>query len=64
MPDHHLQADGARVLAVSRDGARIKPMRAQFQSAGETDLATIFLDRQHRLTLQMFVGQGFTPPKR
>jgi 4-amino-4-deoxy-L-arabinose transferase-like glycosyltransferase len=57
-------ADGARVLAVSRDGARIKPMRAQFQSAGETDLATIFLDRQHRLTLQMFVGQGFTPPKR
>jgi 4-amino-4-deoxy-L-arabinose transferase-like glycosyltransferase len=56
-------ADGARVLAVSRDGARITPMRAQFQSAGETELATIWLDRQHRLTLQMFVGQGFAPKR-
>ncbi len=57
-------ADGARVLAVSRYGAHIKPMRAQFQSAGETELATIWLDRQHQLALQMFVGQGFAPPKR
>jgi len=57
-------ADGARVLAVSRDGARIVPMRAQFQSAGETELATIWLDRQHKLTLQMFVGQGFVGAKR
>jgi 4-amino-4-deoxy-L-arabinose transferase-like glycosyltransferase len=57
-------ADGARVLAVSRDGARIKPMRAQFQSAGETELATIWLDRVHKRTLQLFVGQGFTGAKR
>ncbi|HLY80337.1 MAG TPA: 4-amino-4-deoxy-L-arabinose transferase, partial [Caulobacteraceae bacterium] len=56
-------ADGARVLAVSRDGARAGPMRAQFRSAGETDLATIWQDRQHRLTLQWFVGQGFVGPK-
>ncbi len=57
-------ADGARVLAVSREGARIKPMRAQFQSAGETELATVWLDRQHQLSLQMFVGQGFVGAKR
>jgi hypothetical protein len=38
-------------------------VRAQFQSAGETELATIWLDRQHRLTLQMFVGQGFAPKR-
>ena len=54
-------ADGARVLAVSSYGVHTAQMRGQFQSAGETQLATIWLDRQHQRTLQMFVGQGFTP---
>ncbi|HXQ17200.1 MAG TPA: glycosyltransferase family 39 protein [Caulobacteraceae bacterium] len=54
-------ADGARVLAVSSYGVHTKPMRAQFQSAGETEIATIWLDRKHRRTMQMFVGQGFMP---
>ena len=53
-----------QVLAVSRDGARIVPMRAQFQSVGETELATVLADRKHQLTLQMFVGQGFVGAKR
>ena len=56
-------ADGARVLAVSKFGAHTKPMRAQFQSAGNTEIATIWLDRKHQFTMQMFVGVGFNPPK-
>ncbi len=54
-------ADGARVLAVSRDGAHAAAMRAQFRSVGEPELATIWIDRQHALNLQLFGGEGFTP---
>jgi hypothetical protein len=57
-------ADGARVLAISRDGVRTKAMRAQFQSDGDTELATIWIDRKHQRKLELFVGQGFQPPKR
>jgi 4-amino-4-deoxy-L-arabinose transferase-like glycosyltransferase len=57
-------ADGARVLAVSNYGVHVAPMRAQFQSAAETEIATIWLDRKHQRSLQMFVGQGFTAPAR
>jgi hypothetical protein len=39
-------------------------MRAQFQSAGETEIATLWVDRKHQRSLQLFVGQGFIPPKR
>ncbi len=57
-------ADGARVLAVSSYGVHTKPMRAQFQSAGESEIVTIWLDRKHQRSLQMFVGQGFMTPVR
>jgi len=57
-------ADGARVLAVSRDGVHTKTMRAQFQSDGETELATIWIDRKHQRKLELFTAQGFEPPKR
>jgi Dolichyl-phosphate-mannose-protein mannosyltransferase len=57
-------ADGAQVLAVSRDGVHTAKMRAQFERAGATELADIWLGPKQQLRLQMFVGQGFTPPKR
>jgi hypothetical protein len=56
-------ADGARVLAVSRDGVHTKAMRAQFQTAGETELATIWIDRKHQRKMALFVAQGFQPPQ-
>jgi len=56
--------DGARVLVVSRDGVHTKAIRAQFQSAGETELATIWIDRKHQRKLELFTAQRFQPPKR
>jgi 4-amino-4-deoxy-L-arabinose transferase-like glycosyltransferase len=56
-------ANGARVLAVGRDGPRFAPLRTQFRSIGETELATIWIDRRRRINLQMFVGQGYTGAK-
>jgi 4-amino-4-deoxy-L-arabinose transferase-like glycosyltransferase len=52
-------ANGARVLAVSHDGAMTPLMRSQFQSAGETDIGTVWLDKKHHRGLAMFVGEGF-----
>ncbi|HEX3407720.1 MAG TPA: glycosyltransferase family 39 protein, partial [Caulobacteraceae bacterium] len=52
-------ANGARVLAVSHDGAYTPMMRSQFQSAGETEIGTVWLDRKHHRGLAMFVGEGF-----
>jgi len=57
-------ADGARVLAVSRDGVHTRAMRAEFQSDGDTELATIWIDRKHQRKMDLFLGQGFQPPKR
>ena len=57
-------ADGAQVLAVSKDGVHTAKMRAQFQSAGPTELADVWLGGKSQVKLQMFVGQGFTLPKR
>jgi 4-amino-4-deoxy-L-arabinose transferase-like glycosyltransferase len=60
-------ADGARVLAVGKCNAHVTncvlvaAMRAQFRSASETDLADIWLDRDHLTQLEMFVGDGFRP---
>jgi 4-amino-4-deoxy-L-arabinose transferase-like glycosyltransferase len=52
-------ANGARVLAVSHDGALTDTMRAQFQSAGDTDIGEVWLDKQHHRSVAMFVGEGF-----
>jgi len=55
-------ADGARVLAVSRDGVHTPAMRAQFQSAGETEIGQIWLGHGQRVRMEMFVGQTFRGP--
>jgi hypothetical protein len=55
-------ADGARVLAVSKDSAYAAAMRAQFHSAGPSDLSDEWIDRKNQLHVEMFVGEGFTPP--
>jgi 4-amino-4-deoxy-L-arabinose transferase-like glycosyltransferase len=52
-------ANGARVLAVSHDGALTDAMRRQFASADETTIGTVWLDRKHHRGLAMFVGEGF-----
>jgi len=52
-------ANGARVLAVSHDGANTPAMRAQFATAGEDIVGTVWLDRKHHRGLTMFVGEGF-----
>jgi 4-amino-4-deoxy-L-arabinose transferase-like glycosyltransferase len=52
-------ANGARVLAVSHDGALTGAMRRQFQSAGETDIGEVWMDRNHHRGIAMFVGEGF-----
>lgn len=55
-------ANGARVLAVSHDGVYTAMMKSQFQSAGETDIGEVWLDRKHHRGLAMFVGEGFRGP--
>ncbi len=57
-------ANGARVLAVSHDGALTAAMRRQFQSAGETDIGEVWMDRKHHRGVAMFVGEGFKGPGR
>ena len=57
-------ANGARVLAVSHDGALTAAMRRQFQSAGETDIGEVWMDRKHHRGVAMFVGEGFSGPGR
>ena len=57
-------ANGARVLAVSHDGAYTGAMRAQFQSAGETDIGEVWIDKNHRRGVAIFVGEGFKGPAR
>jgi 4-amino-4-deoxy-L-arabinose transferase-like glycosyltransferase len=55
---------GRHVLAVSRDGAWLPQMRAQFRSAGPADFGDVWLDRKNQIKIQMFVGDGFQPPGR
>lgn len=57
-------ANGARVLAVSHDGAFTAQMRAQFRRSGETDIGDVWLDNTHRRGVAMFVGEGFKGPAR
>jgi 4-amino-4-deoxy-L-arabinose transferase-like glycosyltransferase len=55
-------AFGARVLAVSFDGVNTAAMRAQFRSAGETDVSEVWAGPGRRLTAQSFVGEGYLSP--
>jgi Dolichyl-phosphate-mannose-protein mannosyltransferase len=55
-------AAGQRVLGVSRDGVYVDAMKAQFQQASPTDIGDVWIDRKHRLKIEMFVGTGFKPP--
>ncbi|HEY2706969.1 MAG TPA: glycosyltransferase family 39 protein [Caulobacteraceae bacterium] len=57
-------ADGAHVLAVSHDGVHTTAMRAQFQQSGPSEIGEIFLDRTHRLKIEMFAGSGFQAAKK
>jgi 4-amino-4-deoxy-L-arabinose transferase-like glycosyltransferase len=57
-------AAGQRVLAVSKDGVYVNAMRAQFQSAGPTDIGEVWLGGKHTSKVDMFVGEGFRPPAR
>jgi 4-amino-4-deoxy-L-arabinose transferase-like glycosyltransferase len=56
-------ADGAHVLAVSRDGASTAAMRAQFQHAGDVSLGEVWTDPKHKLEIELFVGDGFQPKR-
>jgi len=56
-------ADGARVLAVSRDGVHDAAMKAEFRSAGATSIARLWLGHQ-TLRMDLFVGEGFQGPAR
>lgn len=55
-------ANGARVLAVSHDGVYTDLMKSQFQSAGETDIGEVWLDRKHHRSIALFIGEGFKGP--
>lgn len=55
-------ANGARVLAVSHDGVFTDLMKSQFQSAGQTAIGEVWIDRKHHRSIAMFVGQGFKGP--
>jgi len=54
-------ANGQRVLAVS-NGVYVNVMRAQFQTAGPTDIGDVWLGGKHTRKIDMFVGEGFNPP--
>ena len=54
-------ANGQRVLAVS-NGVYVNVMRAQFQSAGPTEIGDVWLGGKHTTKIDMFVGAGFKPP--
>jgi len=56
-----LATDGARVLAVSRDGAHDVAMKAQFRNAGETSIARLWLGH-NTLRMDLFVGESFQGP--
>ena len=55
-------ANGQRVLAVSKDGVYVGAMRAQFRTAGPTDIGDVWLGGKHTTKVNMFVGEGFRPP--
>jgi hypothetical protein len=55
-------AAGQRVLAVSKDGVYTNAMKAQFQQTTSSDIGDVWIDRKHRLKIEMFVGTNFKPP--
>jgi hypothetical protein len=56
-------AAGAHVLMVSRDGVHTAAMKSQVQHVGEVALGRVWTDPKRHIDFQMFVGDGFTPPK-
>ncbi len=55
---------GARVLAVSLEGAWLPQMTADFAQTSGREIDSIYLDRRHRRRLEIFVGEGFAPVPR
>ncbi|HWA60571.1 MAG TPA: glycosyltransferase family 39 protein [Caulobacteraceae bacterium] len=57
-------ANGARVLAVSVDGRNAPAMAADFARTGGREIDSVGLDRRHKRTITMFLGEAFTPKPR
>jgi len=56
--------NGQRVLAVAYEGWFNSEMAADFQAVVRPEIDDVFLDRKHRRTLDMFLGEGFRPRPR
>ena len=54
-------ADGRRVLAVAYEGWFNSEMAADFTKVLRPEIDDIWLDRTHRRTLSLFVGEDFAP---
>jgi hypothetical protein len=54
-------ANGQRVLAVAYEGWFDSEMAADFIRVQAPEIDDVWLDRNHQRTLEMFVGEGFTP---
>jgi hypothetical protein len=57
-------ANGQRVLAVAYEGWFDSEMAADFIRVQAPEIDDVWLDRNHQRTLEMFVGEGFTPRAR
>ncbi len=57
-------AFGARVLMVSRNGANTTAMQAQFRHADPVSISELWTGPAQSVSLDMFVGDGFSPAKR
>lgn len=55
---------GRRVLMVSYEGWRRAEMQADFASATDLEIGSVWLDRRHKRKVEMFLGQGFSPRPR
>ncbi len=54
-------AEGRRVLAVALEGNWEKEFAGDFVSTSGREIASVWLDRQRKRRLEMFVGEGFRP---
>ena len=52
-------ATGERVLAAAADGRDAAPLRAEFRSAGDVDIADLWTGPGGRREVRLFVGEGF-----
>lgn len=55
---------GQRVLAVAYEGEFSTEMASDFSRVLRPEIDDVFLDKTHRRTLEMFVGEGFLPQPR